>query len=175
VCLRGLAAVRSPAPVPPAEAVVAAWAYEGVPRALVLALKIRGLRPAAAPLAAGMVAAARSAGLRGAILVWVPGRRADMRRRGFDHAELLARTVAGELGLPARPVMTRLGRTPDQACLSRTARRRNLVGAFGARPCSGPVVLVDDVVTTGATVDVCARALLAAGASSVEALAPCRA
>lgn len=155
--------------------VVAAWDYGGPARALVLALKLRGTRVAAGPLAAGMALAARRAGLVAEVVTWVPGRRADRARRGFDHGEELARAVAGHLGLPARGLLRRTGRRPDQTALSRRDRKSNLVGAFVAPRVSRAVLLVDDLVTTGATAAECASALEAGGAPVVELLVACRA
>jgi competence protein ComFC len=154
--------------------VVAAWEYDGPARELVLALKLRDLGPAAGPLADAMAAAALRCGLLGGVLTWVPARPRDVRRRGYDHARVLAEEVGRRLGLPARALLRRIGDPPDQTALGAAARRRNLRGAFVARPCSGPIVLVDDLVTTGATATACARALRASGATAVEVLAACR-
>jgi predicted amidophosphoribosyltransferase len=142
---------------------------------LILALKVEGLRSAAAPLVAAMVAEAVSGGVEATAVVWVPGRARDRRRRGFDHAEVLGRLVGRELGLAARSLVARAREPPDQASLSAAARRRNLVGVFAATSCPAPVLLVDDVVTTGATAAACAGALRTAGCPQVEVLAACRA
>jgi predicted amidophosphoribosyltransferase len=155
--------------------VLASFGYEGVARGLVLGLKLRGRRGHGAALAAGMVRVVHREGLRGSLVTWVPGRRKDVLDRGFDHAAVLARSVASGLGLPRRRLLVRTGTREDQAGLGRAERFSNLEGAFRARPVSGVVVLVDDLVTTGATAGACARALLDAGASSVEVLAACRA
>jgi ComF family protein len=122
-----------------------------------------------------MVAEARRVGLTGDVVTWVPGRRRDSRRRGFDHAELLARGVARRLGLRATALLRATGARPDQTALSARDRRINLRGAFVARPCSRRVVLVDDLVTTGATASSCAAALRRAGAPAVDVLVACRA
>jgi predicted amidophosphoribosyltransferase len=155
--------------------VLSPWAYEGPARALVLALKLEGSRSAAGPLVAAMVAEAIAGGVQSSLVAWVPGRARDRRRRGFDHAEVLGRGVARALGLGARPLLRLAREPPDQASLSAAARRRNLVGAFAATRCPEPVLLVDDVVTTGATAAACASALRAAGCPLVEVLAACRA
>ena len=160
--------------VPATERVVAAWEYDGPARALVLALKLRDQEPAAGPLAAAMAAAWMRTGLGGQVLTWVPARRSDVRRRGYDHARVLAGEVGRRLGLPATSLLHRIGDPPDQAALGAAARLRNLRGAFVASACSGTIVLVDDLVTTGATATACARALKASGASAVEVLAACR-
>ena len=154
---------------------LARGAYEGAPRDLVLELKVRGVRSAAEPLARGLVDLVRREGCRGRIVTWVPGREAAARMRGFDHAEVIARLVAAELGLPVASLLAHRRATADQTGLSRADRRLNLAGAFSSRPIHGWVVLVDDVVTSGATAEACARALAAAGCNGVELLAACRA
>lgn len=168
---------------PPQEAMVikgverglAPWAYEGGPRSLILAMKVRGLRGAAGPLIEAMLRSARSGRLDADTVTWVPARRKDKAARGFDHAELLARGVAEGLGLPATPLLGRRGHQLDQVGLDREHRLTNLAKAFeAADPVSGTVLLVDDLVTTGATAACCAGALSAAGAERIDLLAACR-
>lgn len=92
--------------------------------------------------------------------------------RGYDHARILARSVARELSIPLGDELVRLRHTPPQAHLNRTRRIENVRGAFGVRRSAGVqgahVLLVDDVTTTGATANEAARALLDAGAYSVN-------
>lgn len=154
----------------------AVWRHEGVVRDLVLRLKLGGGRTCAEPLIDGLVQALHRSGTSADAVTWPPCSRADKRRRGFDHAELLGRGVAAALGLPASPLLRRAIRVADQAGLSGEDRRINLVGAFGpAAPSPGRVLLVDDVVTTGATLRACAEILTGAGAAHVEAFAACSA
>lgn len=172
------AATPAPSPVrlDGIELSLAPWRYEGAPRSLILALKLRGRRGAAEPLSAAIARSCRTADLRATSVTWVPARGRDARRRGFDHAEVLARGVAAALGLPVGPHLTRRGIQADQAGLDRPARLANLAGAFVPRTgVDGPVLLVDDLVTTGATAVACAAALAAAGASDVELATACRA
>ena len=154
---------------------LAGSAYDGVARTLVLGLKLRAMRPYAAPLAALCVRQIHRAGLAAEVVTWVPGRRAENGRRGFDHAAEIARHVAVRTGLPALPLLSRRTETTDQTKLGRAERFTNLTGAFTSRPISSRVVLVDDLITTGATASVCGRALQGAGAASVEVIAACRA
>jgi ComF family protein len=106
----------------------------------------------------------------------VPLHRHRLAERGFNQAALLARALARDLGIAfdAR-LLTRERDTPRQASLDRRARLANVDGAFRWRSPSRLhgrcVVLVDDVVTTGATLRACARALLAAGATAVQPVA----
>lgn len=155
--------------------VVAAFAYAGTARDLILGLKLRHRRRCAEPLANGMIAKVMRTGLRGDIVTWVPGRRADIRMRGFDHAEVLARAVARRLGLRAVPLLRRLRDSADQSGLDRLTRASNVSGIFASVPVSACVVVVDDLVTTGATASACSGALFEAGAPSVEILVAARA
>jgi ComF family protein len=100
---------------------------------------------------------------------------ARRRERGFDQAEELARGVGRLLQLDVARCLRREQRTAAQHALGRSARARNVGHAFGIAPRSRPVagawvILVDDVMTTGATLNGCAAALRAAGARAVSAL-----
>ncbi|MFP5353064.1 MAG: ComF family protein [Actinomycetota bacterium] len=162
---------RRPANV---DRVVARWAYEGGPRALLLRLKLHHLAGAAEPLVAGMVTAARTAGLDADLVTWVPARSRDISARGFDQAEVLARGLARRLGLPVAAALIRRGMQRDQSGLDRTLRMENLRGAFQAvGRVPDRVILIDDLITTGATADACATALKAGGSSHVTLLTPC--
>jgi competence protein ComFC len=108
-------------------------------------------------------------------VTWVPLSRRRRARRGFDQAELLARAVAPRLGLPVRRLLLRTRDTPPQARTGAATRRRALRGAF--RPtgrAASSVLLVDDVLTTGATAAGCATALRQAGAERVIVLVAAR-
>lgn len=97
-------------------------------------------------------------------------------RRGYNQALELARPLARQHALRLDPgLLQRQRATAPQTDLDAAARRRNLRGAFRARPCDGVVLLVDDVITTGATLHEAARTLLRAGAHEVRALALARA
>jgi ComF family protein len=107
-----------------------------------------------------------------ALLVPVPLHLARLRHRGFNQAVLLARAIARRRGLQVAPrLLVRTRATAVQAGLSAADRRRNLRDAFALRVparLGGRVVLVDDVLTTGATADACARVLRAAGAERID-------
>ena len=167
-CLSCVAALRPP-PVlePPAglDSLVALIRYDEVARAVVTAVKYRnarasieGLAPALASLAPpGLVA-----------VTWAPTTPERARARGFDQAELLARSVARHLDLPARRCLRRLA-GPHQT--GRGADQRRLGPRFAAsgRPV-GPLLVVDDVCTTGATLSAASAALRGAGARTVHGL-----
>ena len=98
----------------------------------------------------------------------------DVRRRdrGFNQAELLARTISDRTGIPLSGGVSRTRNTRQQARLSIQKRRQNLRGAFiASQSFEGMrVLVVDDVLTTGSTVNSCARALREAGAVDVQAV-----
>lgn len=159
--------------------VVAAWSYTGPPRDLVLALKFRGRPEAAGLLVPGVVEALRRARVPGDLVVPIPLSPRRRRKRGYDQARRLARPLARALGLPLRAgALRRIRHTAPQSGLPTAARRRGPRGAFAARtrPVAGRcVILVDDVLTSGATAWACALALRRAGAVAVTAAVACRA
>lgn len=157
--LASLGVQRTPDGIP------AAFAFQGVARELIVALKFRHARSAAAVLATHMV---RRLDLNHADMVtWAPTSARRVRRRGYDQAEVIARAVARQLGVPCRRLLYRAHGAPQTG----RSRSDRLVGpAFRARtPRQGlTVLLVDDVVTTGATLRTAAEALRAAGVAHVE-------
>jgi predicted amidophosphoribosyltransferase len=168
-----------------------AWAplaHEGVARDLVAALKFRGALPLAALMAAHIAAnlpadvlrrgkpgvePGRRAAPRPAVtaVVPVPPQPARERRRGFDPAGALAAAFAPRLGVPARDCLLRRDRERRQVGATRSQRRRagRIAIELGSPP-PARALLVDDVHTTGATLDACARALIAGGCDEVVAL-----
>lgn len=113
-------------------------------------------------------------------VVWVPLSKKHRRRRGYDQAELLARRVGELEGLPVLDALEKARDTATQSRLERDAQRRaNVLGAYrvreGAELTGLRLVLVDDVVTSGATLSECASCLRMAGAESVAALTLARA
>jgi len=161
------------------DGVTAALRYRDAARDLVLALKFGRRPPAAIPLGILLADAVLAAGRPGDLVVPVPLSTARLRRRGHNQADEIARVLAARTGLSRDPrALVRRRGGPPQSGLSRPARRRGPRGAFVARRdrvegrC---VLLVDDVVTTGATAGACARALRRAGALRVVLAVACRA
>lgn len=145
----------------------AAFLYEGTVRRALLRVKFDGARSTAevfAPAIAGLLDGARLPD----IVTWVPLGRRRRRARGFDQAEVLARAMASAASLPIAGLLRRVVETPPQSRRSASERRLGLAGAFVAvARAPARVLLVDDVLTTGATAAECAGALRAAGALEV--------
>jgi predicted amidophosphoribosyltransferase len=151
-------------------------AYEGGGRDLVRHLKSGRRRALAGP--AGATIATLLSARESQAVCWVPGDRWRTIQRGCHPAELLAREVARRWGLPALDLLEPARLRRPQRGLDTAARRRNVRGAFRvgrAVQVPASVALVDDVYTTGATLDACARALRAGGATVVEGFTLARA
>ena len=162
-------------PCPAARAAYdAAWApvsYDASARELVAALKFRAALPAVEVMAAQMAAGAPRALLRGATLVPVPLHPARRRRRGFDQAAALAEALARRTGLPLLACLRRAGEATRQVGAGREERQASgRIEVRAIAPAPARALLVDDVHTTGATLDACARALKAAGSMHVGAM-----
>ena len=194
VCARCWADLDSTAPLASAghhpgmrhlDALRSIGAYAGTLRTVIHTLKYGGRRSAAHRLGRMMRTHAAEALAGADVAVPVPLHWTRRRQRGFNQAALLAR----ELGLPVRSALRRARRTRPQVELPAPRRRANVAGAFAIRrrdcwrqkllgtphPLNGlAVVLVDDVCTTGATLEACARVLKSAGAASVRAVTAAR-
>ena len=158
-------------PQPASHGVHAAVPYTGRARAVILGLKYRNRRQVARHLA-GLVVnriVANGDHLGFDVVTWSPTSTARRRERGFDQGELVARYVARQLRLPCRRLLERDARgSSAQTGRSRSERLRG--PTFSARPGlrGRSVLVVDDVVTTGATLRASAAALATAGAERVE-------
>jgi ComF family protein len=162
--------------------------FTGVTRRALHALKYDGERRLAPLMGRAVARRWAHAGAAGDALVPVPASPDRVRERGYDQAALIALEAGRRLSLPVLPLLERTRATTAQFDLDRAARATNLVDAFRVRPAvasdSTPraavdvrdrwLVLVDDVVTTGATLAACAAALLEAGALAVSAVAVAR-
>lgn len=169
LCRRGLRAF---------DAAYSWGAYEGRLRELIHLFKYGGVRPLGKLLGEWMaLAMPRELGFDRVVPTPLHWRR--RLRRGFNQAELLAREVARRFGKRPENLLRRVRATEVQAGLSHSARRANVAGAFRVRrgvSLEGQrVLLVDDVMTTGATATACAQALKRAGARYVAVLTLARA
>ncbi len=189
-CLDGLEAPSRPADcflAPDAGVVVgdaltlavAAFAYEGPMRRALAALKYTGASRLAPLLARAAAPAFRDVlALTGpATLVPVPLHVERRRARGYNQAELLSRHLSRLTGAPTTDLLARGRSTTKQHRLNRAARLHNLRGAFGLRTGAvvpPTVILVDDIITTTATLESCASVLAAAGCQAVYGFAVAR-
>jgi competence protein ComFC len=94
--------------------------------------------------------------------------------RGYNQSALLGRQISKQTSLPYQPFLRRVKRTQQQAKLGKLERVSNVADAFVSKPCKGTILLIDDVITSGATTQACVRALLAGGASAVKVVAIAR-
>lgn len=150
-------------------------AYDGSLRAIVHALKYDHRQTLARPLSEKLRLAGTAVLREADVVVPVPLHPSRERQRGFNQARELGR----HLGVPLADVLRRSRKTPPQADLPAARRNANVRGAFACRSAACvrglKVVLVDDVSTTGATLNACASVLLRAGAREVRALTAARA
>ncbi len=156
--------------------------YEGELVQAILLLKFERIEPLGAWFAERLAEAVRNDPdlLAADVVVPVPLHRERERERGYNQADLIAKPLAKRLQLPHKAVLLMRTRPrPDKRILSLEERWESVRGAFATRPGSQVdnqrVLLVDDVMTTGATLDACARALRDAGAKSVIGLTAARA
>jgi ComF family protein len=163
--------------------------FGGLVRRALHQLKYGGETRLAVPLGEAIARRWARVAAGGDVLVPVPVHADRARQRGYDQAELIARTAAKALGLPCAPILERARATIAQFDLDRATRATNVRGAFRLKPrvagagnspaAPSPlagrwIVLVDDVVTTGATLSACATPLLTAGAVGVSAVTVAR-
>ena len=156
---------------------VAVWYYEGYIRKSLLRYKFgrrRNYAPAYGRLLAMRIQKEYPEGIE--CLTWVPVSAFRKFTRGFDQVELIARAVGKELGIPPVCTLKKIRHNRRQSRITGAAQRRaNVLGAYRAQNVSAfqgkRVLLLDDILTTGATVEECARVLLTAGAKEVHCAA----
>jgi ComF family protein len=161
--------------------------FGGLVRRALHELKYAGERRLAEPLGRAVARRWARVGAGGDVVVPVPVHANRLRARGYDQAGLIAAVAARELRLPCAPLLERARATTAQFDLDRGSRATNVEGAFRLRPpppgtrhaVDQPLagrwfVLIDDVMTTGATLAACAEPLLTAGAMGVSAITVAR-
>jgi ComF family protein len=147
-----------------------AAAYEGPLEKALHRFKYEGRRPLAKPLALLLAERLAVDGIAAEAVTWVPLHARRRRHRGYNQAELLGRELARLCGLPTVDGLVRLRDTPPQVGLDRLRRQANVADAFGwegKELTRRALLVIDDVATTGATLEACAGALKAAGAGAV--------
>ena len=186
-CRQSLNALRlgklracSQEPHPPLSKCLSAWPHKGEARELVHLLKYTSDGAAALALGQGMAAALQSSGIQADAVVPVPLHTQRLKQRGYNQALLLAQTVCSHTQLPLlEGALIRLYDTGTQVRLERAQRLQAMEHAFAAADSKAVkglhVLLVDDVLTTGATAMSCAIVLMTAGAADVTLLTACRA
>ncbi len=145
-----------------------AYPHQGIPRQLVRALKYDQVCAAAEALAMGMSEVLNPAGYDA--LVPVPLHKRRQRQRGFNQARVLAEALSSMIGLPVLDALIRTRATKTQTAFAREGRLQNVQGAFEAVLAvpGASLLLIDDVLTTGATATACAQVLLESGVGRVS-------
>lgn len=161
------------------EKIVAPFGYSGAPRKWVLDYKDGG-KPWLAENISYFIAEAVAA-VNADVITYVPTSKKAKRRRGFDNSEYLAKCVAERTGLPLEHALVRVKQVKDSPNLSREQRAANVKSAFRVSDklktvaLKGKnVILVDDLITTGATAEECSELLKTLGAKSVTVAVLCR-
>lgn len=160
---------------PPYARVIAYGLYEGVLKEAISRFKFYGLRRLSRPLG-GLLPNLPIP--ESDAIVPVPLTAKGLRQRGFNQSLLIARVVSKKTGIPLNiDTLFKIKETPPQVGLSASERHKNLAGAFTTKGTikGSRILLVDDVVTTGATAAACSKALLKAGAQEINVLTIARA
>lgn len=154
----------------------ALWYYEGTVRKSILRFKFYGVRSYAEVYGRQLAMKLLSDNVSFDILTWVPISRLRRWCRGYDQVQLIAEAVGKELSAAPVPTLSKIRHNRPQSRLGGAAQRRaNVMGVYrltGNTPIQGKrILLLDDIITTGATAGECARMLLTAGAKEVSCAA----
>jgi len=163
--------LAAPPAMPTSGDVIAAVPFVGRPREVILGFKYGNRRQLAHHLAGLVVNRILAAGIEPDdidVVTWAPTSSSRRHGRGFDQAELVARRVALQLGVPCRRLLRRVGAATPQTGLDRATRLHGPVFTAAPSVAGRRVLVVDDVVTTGSTLRSAARALEQAGAAEVR-------
>ena len=151
---------------------VAALLYDGKVRTAVHKLKFRGRKSVAAALGRLVAFQVRAhLGTEFDLITFVPTNKHNRFKRGYDHAQLIAKHVGSYLNLPVQPVLRKIRRTKAMFGLDHFERMKNIEGAFAtvrrADIRGKRILIIDDVLTTGSTLSECAATMLNEGACEV--------
>ena len=154
----------------------ALWYYEGTVRGSILRFKFRGVRSYAQVYGRLLAMKLLSEEIAFDVLTWVPISKLRRWRRGYDQVQLIAEAVGAELGIRPVPTLDKIRNNRPQSLMGNAAQRRaNVLGAYRvvkeAQLQGKRILLLDDIITTGATAGECARMLLTAGAKEVSCAA----
>ena len=179
-CARALRGYRIPADYrcgrcrlspPTYDRLIARWQFAPPLDAVIHGLKFERLDFLGRALGRELAGCLAATSLQVDCVTWVPLHWRRHLQRGYNQAEIIARSLSRCLDLPTRRLLTRHRATATQTGLSRSDRRRNLTGAMRPRYrlqlASGHVLVVDDVFTTGSTLEAAATSLKAAGAGEI--------
>lgn len=175
-CRKALTAMKLPENEQGDEGIRSVYRYDGIVRQLVYMLKLDCQTDAAEVLAEDMADAVRAMNLpENTVLTWVTMPELRRKKRGIDHGRELCEAVARRVDRPVRQLLVRVGNGHTQRGLNREKRLKNIARSIRCdQQIDVPVLMIDDVLTTGATASVCAEALRRAGAPQVFVLTACR-
>ena len=150
----------------------ALWYYEGDVRRSILRFKFYNARSYANTYGRLLAMKLSQEDMQFDLLTWAPISRLRKWRRGYDQVELIAKAVCTELNIVPTPTLTKVRHNPPQSGLAGAAQRRaNVLGVYRVldpeQICGKRILLLDDIMTTGATAGECARILLTGGAKEV--------
>ncbi len=148
------------------------WYYEGKVRESLLRFKFSGRRSYADAYARHLAVRLLDSREQYDLITWVPLSKARLRKRGYDQCQLLAKALSRELGIPALCTLRKIRNNRVQSLLPDAAQRKaNVLGVYRSIHTEAfrgkRVLLVDDIITTGATISECARVLTTDGAARV--------
>ena len=154
------------------DSVAAIWYYEGTVRSSILRYKFRGRRSYADAYGRLLAMELQKGGLEFDLITWIPISRMRKWKRGYDQVELVARAAGRELGLEPVPTLKKVRHNRPQSGIHGQAERRaNVLGVYKSldrNVSDRRILLLDDILTTGATASEAARVLKTAGAAEVH-------
>jgi competence protein ComFC len=153
------------------EEVASAWEYEGLIKKIILKIKYEGMFDAIDELTEKIFERRELYIPENTIITFVPMFKRKERRRGFNQAELIARKVAKKTGREIFPLLEKIKDTPSQTELNKKERAKNVRDSFRMKEkinCPKDILIIDDVWTSGATMEECARILRIAGAKNIR-------